>query len=227
MRRAALIALLILASCAADSQTTSTEPPAPTLTTLGDAVPVDTSTSTTTTPSATTTSTTTTTTTLPPNAAAAFGLTQIVFGDSSFVVITNWGNDTGSLNGHWLCQSASYMALPDIALGPGEQILVGLATSPPPELAGMTAIIDLGPAIGVLSPDSGEVALYDAAAFEDSTHLVTYVAWGEADHSRLSLAIEAGVWEAGSVEVFDDAPSISSGVYPATSNLSWFADIGG
>lgn len=228
MRRAALIAFLILASCSGDSQTSETEAPAPTLTTLAPANTLAPTTTTTTEPAnTTTTSTTTTTTTLPANAAAAFGLTQIVFGEGGFVVITNWGNGTGTLLGYWLCQDLSYMALPDINLAPGEQAVVGLSKSPPPDLAGMTATVDLGPAIGVLALDSGEVALYDAAAFDEAEHIVAYVEWGEGSHSRSVLAVEAGVWEEGAVAVFDDAPSISSGVYPATSNLSWFADIGG
>ena len=227
MKRAALIVVLILASCTGDSQTTSSEIPAPTLTTIAEATSSTTATTVTTTTLETTTTSTTTTTTLPPNATHAFGLTQVVFGDSSFVVITNWGNNEGSLHGHWLCQAGSYMALPDVGLAPGEQVLVGLSKTPPPDLAGMTAVIDLGPAIGILAPESGEVALYDAAVFDDAQHLVAYVEWGDVEHSRSALAVEAGIWVPGAVEVIDDAPSISSGVYPATSNLDWFADIGG
>jgi hypothetical protein len=227
MRRAALITFLILASCSGDSQTSETEAPAPALTTLAPATTLAPTTTTTTEPATTTTTSTTTTTTLPANAAAAFGLTQVVFGEGGFVVITNWGTDTGSLLGYWLCQDLSYMSLPDINLAPGEQAVVGLSKSPPPDLAGMTATVDLGPAIGVLALDSGEVALYDAAAFDEAEHIVAYVEWGEGEHSRSVLAVEAGMWEGGAVAVFDDAPSISSGVYPAANNLSWSADIGG
>ena len=227
MRRAALIALLILASCSADSQTAEIEPPAPTLTTLADAAPATTTTTTAAPLTETTTTATTTSTTLPPNAAPEFGLTQIVFDQGAFIVLTNWGNDAGTLKGLWLCQELSYMALPDVTLAPGEQVAIGVSTSPPPDLAGMAATIDLGPAIGFLSPDTGEVAVYDAAAFDDAAHIIAYVAWGEGSHSRSDLAISAGAWEGDSVDVFDDAPSISTGVYPATSNLTWFADIGG
>ena len=227
MRRAALIAVLILASCGGDSQTSGTDGPAPTLTTLAAATTAAPTTTAAAEPEVTTTTSTTTTTTLAPNAAPAFGLTQVVFGDGGFIVITNWGNDTGTLRGHWLCQDVSYMALPDVTLAPGEQVVVGLSKSPPPDLAGMTATVDLGPAIGLLALDSGEVALYDAVAFDDPEHIVAYVEWGDGIHSRSVLAAAAGVWEGGAVEVFDDAPSISSGVYPAINNLSWFADVGG
>jgi hypothetical protein len=225
MRRAALIAILILAACGGDSETTTTTSPAPVLTTLGDA-PVP-PTTTTTAPPTTTTSTTTTTTTLAPNAAAEFGLTQVVFGESAFVIITNWGNNTGNLLGHWLCQFPSYQSLPDIELAPGEQVLVGLSTTPPPQLSGMAITVDLGSAIGILDPNSGEVVLYDSSSFEDPESIVAYVEWGETGHHRAILAIQAGVWSEGAVEVFDEAPSISSGVFPATLNTDWSADIGG
>ncbi|MCP4303924.1 MAG: hypothetical protein GY788_03390 [bacterium] len=227
MRRAALIAALILASCVGDGQTSSQDTPAPTLTTLAAATTLAPTATTVVEPEATTTTSTTTTTTMPANAAPAFGLTQVVFGDGGFVVITNWGNDTGTLHGYWLCQEVSYMALPDVALAPGEQAVIGLSKSPPPDLAGMTATVDLGPAIGPLALDSGEVALYDAIAFDDPEHITAYVEWGEGVHSRSALAAAAGVWEGDAVDVFDDAPSISSGVYPAIDNLAWFADIGG
>ncbi len=174
-----------------------------------------------------TTTTTTTTTTLPPNAAAEFGFTQVVFGESSFVVITNWGNAPGNLEGYWLCQFPSYEPLPRIELAPGEQALIGLAPDPPPELAGMATIVDLGPAIGLFNADSGEVALYRDQAFDDPESMIAYVEWGEPGHPRAEVAIAAGLWDDSAVDVFDEAPSISSGVHPATSSSVWFADVGG
>lgn len=185
-----------------------------------------TSSTTTTVPPATTT-TTTTTTTLPPNAAAAFGLTQVVFGESSFVVVTNWGNDRGNLEGQWLCQFPSYISLPDIELGPGEQALIGLAGTPPPDLAGMVVTVDLGPAIGNFDANSGEVALYADSSFDDPESMVAYVEWGEPGHARAEVAIAAGLWTGGAVAVFDDAPSISTGVFPSISEADWAADVGG
>ena len=143
------------------------------------------------------------------------------------MVITNWGDGTGNLEGYWLCQDQLYKSLPDIELGPGEQALLGLSRTPPPELAGMAANLFLGPTIGELDPKSGEVALFSSTAFDDPDAIVAYVEWGEPGHSRSSVAIEAGVWSEGAVVVFDEAPSISSGVFPATGSGSWFADIGG
>lgn len=229
MRRVALIAVLILASCSNDRQTEPTDAAPPPLTTLAEALPSEdpaATTSTTSTPT-TTTSTTTTTTTLPVNAKAEFGLTQVVFGGAASVVITNWGNDVGSLDGFWLAQGGSVMALPDISMAPGEQVLVGLSRTAPSELAGMAATIFLGPAIGDLALDQGEVALFDAARFDDPEHLVAYVAWGATSQTLTEVAVAAGAWVDAPVVVFDDAPSISSGVFPARDSLSWSVDLGG
>lgn len=224
MRRSLVLAALILAACSSNSETTTTVPPLPT--TLADVTTTAPSTTTTVTPPPTTT-TTTTTTTLPPNAAPDFGLTQVVFGDAAFVVITNWGNDSGTLDGYWLCQFPAYESLPDVELGPGEQALVGLADSPPPDLAGMAAVVDLGPALGALDPLDGEIALYLGPNFDDPESIIAYVEWGEPNHQRASVATTAGIWDGTAVEVFDEAPSISSGVHPAVSNSDWSADVGG
>ena len=227
-----VIAALILAACSGNSQTATT-PPLPLPTTLPAVTAPQTTTTTTVAPPSTTT-TTTTTSTLPPNAAADFGLTQIVFGEAALVIVTNWGNAPGNLDGYWLCQSSSYASLPEIELAPGEQALIGLATAEPPALAGIREIVDLGPVLGVLDPMGGEVALYrddgvadPAAIFDDPAKIVAYVAWGDADHQRAAVAAAAGIWDEGAVAVFDEAPSISSGVHPAVTSNDWAADVGG
>jgi hypothetical protein len=226
MRRSLVIAALILAACGGNSETTTTTA-APLLTTLPDiAEPEPSSTTTTETPPATT-STTTTTTTLPPNAAPDFGLTQIVFGEAAFVVITNWGNATGSLDGFWLCQPPSDESLPDVELRSGEQAVIGLAGTPPPELAGMAEVVDIGPVLGELDPTGGEIALYLGSGCDDPESIVAYVQWGEPGHQGAEIAVAAGIWDGGAVTVFDEAPSISSGVHPATQSSDWSADVGG
>ena len=164
---------------------------------------------------------------MPSDASAAFGLSQVVFGDGAFVIITNWGNDTGSLAGYWLSQGQAYQALPDVSLAPGEQTLLGLAAVPPPELAGITATVHIGPAIGVLDPLTGEVALISGRSFDDPASLVAYVEWGDNTHTRSEVATSAGLWDGVPIAVFDDAPSISTGVYPATRSIDWSVDIGG
>lgn len=226
MRRAALYASLILAACSGNGEPTPTTEPPPVLTTIGEA---EAATTTTTEPPTTTTTTTTTTSTTspPPNAAAEFALTQVVFGESSFVIITNWGNATGNLEGHWLSQGRLYKLLPSVELAPSEQALLGLARVPPPELAGIAVTLFLGPTIGVLEPDSGEVALFANSPFEEPDSILSYVEWGEPGHDAAEVAIAAGKWTEGAVEVFDEAPSISTGVFPADGSDTWFADVGG
>lgn len=224
MRRSLVVAALILAACSGNSETTTTvAPPLPT--TLPDVTTPQPTTTTTAAPPSTTT--TTTTTTLPPNAAAEFGLTQVVFGEGALVVITNWGSAPGNLDGYWLCQFPSCAALPEIELGPGDQALIGLATAEPPNLAGISAVVGLGPTLGVLAPTDGEIALYRSDSFDDPASIVAYVEWGEPGHERAAVAVAAGIWEGGAVAVFDEAPSISSGVYPALNSSDWSADVGG
>jgi hypothetical protein len=228
MSRAALFAILILAACTSDGEPAATTAPPEILTTIGAAPAPPASTATTTiAPATTTTTTTTTTTQQPPNAAPEFGLTQVVFGESSFVIITNWGNATGNLEGYWLAQGTLYKSLPDIELAPGEQALLGLARTPPPELAGIADNRFLGPTIGELNPESGEVALFSSSSFDDPDSIVSYVEWGDAGHTAATVAVAAGIWLDSAVDVFDEAPSISTGVFPATSSDSWFADVGG
>lgn len=227
MRRIFFVAFLILAACSGDGEATTTTTALPVLTTLGAAEPQTTSPPTTTAPATSTTTSTTTTTAEPPNAAPKFGLTQVVFGDSALVIVTNWGNAVGNLDGYWLSQGLLHEPLPDIELSPGEQALLGLARVPPPELSGMAATVFLGQAIGELDPSSGEVALHANSAFTDAASMVAYVEWGEPGHGLAETAIAAGLWTTDAVAVMDDAPSISSGVFPAAGSDTWFADIGG
>jgi hypothetical protein len=91
----------------------------------------------------------------------------------------------------------------------------------------MAAIIDLGRAIGEVAAGNGEVALHIGDAFDDPASLLAYVAWGNGPHGRIDQATSAGLWDGTSVEVFDNAPSISTGVYPATMSNDWAPDIGG
>ena len=230
MRRVAVLAILILAACGGEDQPVETFAPAPTLTSAATTAPPA---SESTTPAevdsgaASDTTTTTTTTSLPTNAAPEFGLSQVVFGEAAFVVITNWGNTTGSLDGIWLSQRTAFQALPDVTLEPAGQALIGLTGQPPPDLAGMAAIVDLGPAVGGIDPAGGEIGMHRGDAFNDPTSLIAYVAWGDGPHDRIGLATSAGLWDGVPVEVFDDAPSISTGLYPATSSSDWSPDIGG
>lgn len=225
MRRTALIALLMLTAC-----TSTTEPIETTEHTALTTLPRATAAVTTTTTMATTTtevSTTTTTTTLPPNAAPEFAFSQVVFGNLAFVIIINWGDAPGTTKGLWLTQGQAVQSLPDVELAPGEQAVLGLAAQPPLDLTGMAAIVHIGPAVGAIEQTGGELALHDSDAFDDPESLIDYVAWGAGPHPRAKEATEAGIWDGSSIDIVDQAPSISTGIYPATHASDWALDIGG
>jgi hypothetical protein len=150
-----------------------------------------------------------------------------VFGDVAYVVITNWGNDAGSLDGLWLSQGEATRALPGLELSPGEQAFVGLATEPPPDLVGANATAHLGAALGEIAKQGGEMAMYEGDPAEATTSLVGYVAWGDAPHPHAESATEAGLWDGATVEIVDDTPSISTGIYPAVRAGDWAVDLGG
>ncbi len=141
----------------------------------------------------------------------------MVFGDLAFVVMTNWGNGAGNLDGLWLSQGTAVQALPDVEIGPGEQAVLGLGADPPLDLAGMAAVVHLGPSVGQIVASGGELALHRSGAFDDPDSLIDYVAWGDGPQLRLEQATEAGYGTERTVEVIDHSPSISTGIYPATS----------
>ena len=211
--------------CGGDGETSTTAAPPPDLTPLPTATLPATSTIPPSTVPMASTTTTTTTTTLPRNAAPAFGLSQVVFGDNPSVIITNWGNAQGNLEGYWLGQDAVFEILPAIELNPGEQVLIGLGPTPPTDIAGMAVIEHLGPSLGGFQVASGEVGLFRNDSFEDPASLVAYVAWGE--HPTAEVAIVAELWGETAVATSEEDPSISTGVFPATTSDDWFTDLGG
>ncbi len=114
-----------------------------------------------------TTTSTTTTTTFPPNATAEFAFSQVVFGELAFVIITNWGDGAGNLDGLWLSQGTAVQALQDVEIGPGEQAVLGLGADPPLDLAGMAAVVHVGPSVGQIVASGGELALHRSGTFDD------------------------------------------------------------
>jgi len=113
-----------------------------------------------------------------------------------WVWIRNVSDKPQWIGGHFLCQRPGYFALPDVELAPGEGLLVasqtterlGEANAGWPEANG---------ALGTLSPDSGEMALYSAQDFDNPLAMVSYVEWGESGHGRSSVAVAAGLWGEG------------------------------
>ncbi|MEA2058500.1 MAG: hypothetical protein U9O63_07250 [Actinomycetota bacterium] len=177
-----------------------------------------------------------TTTSAPPNASttaaapttagggsAMFAIEMVTFGEGAMVVITNTGTGAGELAGHWLCQRPSYFQIPDVALGPGEQVAIALSGDGFAPPAGALTV-DAVATVGTIDPASGELGLYSASQFDDATAIVSYVEWGSAGHGRSSVAVAAGIWtEGGFVATTSTTASLSATPIPATGPDDWSA----
>jgi hypothetical protein len=171
------------------------------------------------------------TTTVPQDSApegdASFALTQVVFGESGYVVVTNIGNGTGDVGGHWICQRPAYFEIPSVELAPGESVWIaaedgeGLVPA-----QGVVAVVPANRSLGAFSVASGETGLYTSNGFGDSAAIIDYVEWGSGDHGRSSVAVEAGIWIEGTfVDVPEEAVAIT-GSAPTSSAADWSPDIG-
>lgn len=217
MRAQAILAALtlVIAACGTASDTATTAESEPTTTIRPD---------TTTSAAATTTSAAVEATTSTPSPSGAhFVLTSVSLGDGGMIVITNVGDATGNLAGHFLCQRPAYFAIPDVEVPPGQFVAIstgGTVFQPPPD----AITIDQVATIGTLSPGDGEVGLYDSGNFGASTDILSYVEWGSSGHGRSSVAVKAGIWSDGFVQTADDSVSISANTLPAIEAAHW--DVG-
>jgi len=107
-----------------------------------------------------------------------FVITAVSFGGKGFVEITNVGDATGSLDGHWICQFPAYFEASG-QLAPGATARFDAAAS----------------SFGPLDAATGEIGLYSSNSFGDSSAIIAYVEWGEPGHARAGVAIGAAVWE--------------------------------
>lgn len=159
---------------------------------------------------------------------AAFTIAGAVFGDGGYVVITNVGTGRGTLAGFALCQRPSYFVLPDITLDPFDSVWVATGDGSDLTASSIVQVIASNGAFGGLRAAEGELALYSSAQFSVADELVSYVEWGETDHGRSSLAVEAGLWEAGAyVEIPSDAFGVVATAAPATGPDDWTGWVGG
>ena len=213
--------LLVVAACGGTVATTTTTTASPT------AVPTTTQgtpviTATTAQETTTTTATADTTTTSPPAASGPqFVLSTVTLGDARMVVVTNIGDETGSLGGHWLCRRPQYYEFPNVDLAAGQSAAVSVGGDvflPPPG-----AIVIEGTAfIGPFSPSSGEVGFYSSNSFSSPNEILSYVEWGESGHGRSGTAVSAGIWpEGGFVETTADTTAITANELPALEPDDW------
>ncbi len=237
---AAAAALLLFAAGCGDSDTRTSVGPEPV--TGATAGPPTTTAPTTTAPPITTTpapppTTQPAPTTTLPAGEARFSITQVTFGDSGYLQVTNTGDGPGDLDGHWLCQRPNYFMLEPgpIELAPAQSVWVAvddgagldIGTSP-----SVVALIAAEGALGSFAAARGEVALYASSEFDSAEAIRTFVAWSEPDglpgFGRAGVAVEAGIWESsGLVSVPPDGIAITVIATPATSPDGWIADFGG
>jgi len=172
---------------------------------------------------ATTTTVVAETTTTVPTAASGprFAMSTVALGDSAMVVITNIGDEAGSLGGHWLCQRPQYYEFPNVELAAGQSAAVSVGGDvflPPPG-----AVVIEGTAfIGPFSPAGGEVGFYSSNSFSNPNDIVSYVEWGSSGHGRSGTAVSAGIWLDGAfVETTADSTAIIADQLPAEGPDDW------
>ena len=210
----ALMALLVVACGGSTASTTTAEPAGSVTTTTGIAP-------TTTTQAPTTTAGETTTTQASAVSGPKFVLSTVTFGAGPMIVITNIGDESGNLGGHWLCQRPSYWEFPSIEVPAGQSVAVSTGGSvflPPPG----ALVIETQASVGGLEPEDGEMGFYERRSFDDSTAILSYVEWGKSGHGRSSVAVSAGIWSSGAfVETNADTISLFASALPATSPDDW------
>lgn len=197
MRRFALLLalMLVIAACGDDDDTTAgTTSVAPDTSAAADTT-TTTAASTTSTAETTTTVAETTTTAAAAPSGAHFVISSVTFG-APMLVITNIGDASGNLAGHWLCQRPFYQEIPAVDVGPGESVAISLGGDvflPPPGAITVEQAMN----IGGMNRADGEIGLYSSNAFGSSSDIVSYVEWGSAGHGRSGTAVQAGIWEDG------------------------------
>jgi hypothetical protein len=228
MRRIALLLALVLlaAACSSDGEEDVAATPAPPTEAPPTATPATTEETATTTSAAAEEATTVPVET-PPEGDASFALTQVVFGDSGYLVVTNIGSGTGDVGGHWLCQRPAYFEIPSVELTAGESVWIAAEDGDGLEPAqGVVAVVPANRSLGAFDVSSGEAALYTSNGFGDVTAIIDYVEWGSGGHGRSSVAVEAGIWIEGTfVDVPPEAVAIT-GSAPTSSAADWSPDIG-
>lgn len=173
-------------------------------------------------PAPTTTTVAETTTTSPTVASGPqFVMSTVALGDSAMVVITNIGDEAGSLGGHWLCQRPQYYEFPNVELAAGQSAAVSVGGSvfvPPPG----AIVIDGTAFLGPLSPAGGEMGLYSSNSFGNPNDILSYVEWGASGHGRSATAVSAGIWAEGAfVGTTADSTAIIADQLPAVGSDDW------
>ena len=149
-----------------------------------------------------TTTAPTTTAPIPETGEALVDLqvTAVTFGDDGFVTIQNRAGDDADVNGVFFCQRPTYVDLGTVV--DGGVIPAGGSVDVPAS------------AVGGLSEDQGEAALYTSQAFDSPDAILAYVQWGGGG-GRAGVAVDAGLWPSADTTVTPD---------PAIGGIELFGD---
>ncbi|MCB0761038.1 MAG: hypothetical protein KDC12_05895 [Flavobacteriales bacterium] len=109
----------------------------------------------------------------------------------SMVTITNIGTGMINVDTYWLCNFPVYRQIQAADLVVGNTILN----------TGESIVVYFN----ALTGSDGECGLYTTNTFANSLAMVDYMEWGNAGHTRESVAVGAGVWNTG-----DFVPGVES-----------------
>ncbi|MGA7304888.1 MAG: T9SS type A sorting domain-containing protein [Rhodothermales bacterium] len=137
------------------------------------------------------------------------GYSGVDYNDSSrWVELRNTGDADFDVSSFWLCNYPNYVQISDLT------ILSGSTTIAPGEA--------LVVAFDALGNGDGELGLYSTNTFADSSAIVDYMQYGSSGHMRESVAVAAGIWDAGTfVPAADMGQSLAFVGYGATTADRW------
>lgn len=128
-----------------------------------------------------------------PEKVSPFDIQEVGVGDNSYVSLTNFTDQPGSLNGFYLCQGKSCFALPDKIVPASETVRVAVGAG-----NDLQNVVAANASFGKLRPEDGEIALTNSAAPDAPEKIMIYLEWGSTPHELTALAIKAGLWLKGS-----------------------------
>lgn len=109
---------------------------------------------------------------------------QLVNPSTGSVTLHNYGSSTVNVGTYWLCNFPNYDQLSSITVTQGS---LNLAAG-----AEVTVISTIG-----LQVADSELGLYDSSSFGSSVSMQDYLQWGSAGHQREVVAVNKGIWTAG------------------------------
>jgi hypothetical protein len=100
------------------------------------------------------------------------------------VTMHNYGGTTVDISNYQLCNFPSYNQLSSLTVTQGSLNLAAGA-----DVTVITTVIS--------NPNDAELGLYNSASFASSVAMQDYMQWGSAGHQREVVAVNKGIWTAG------------------------------